>query len=80
MEHDPKPEIEVEHDPRLVFARRLVWDPEAWRSPGTIAFACRCLEAILEEPNTSKETLAEANMLLKQLREILVRPRPLHGV
>ena len=54
-------------DYRLVAARRLVWNKDAWRAPAHVALAIRSLEAMLAAETLSTETRAEAEMLIRKL-------------
>lgn len=56
-----------QNDFRLVAARRMVWDKQVWRRPGTLGLAIRTLEQILETEELSSAEQAEVEMLIRQL-------------
>jgi hypothetical protein len=62
-------------DIRLVNARRLTWDKDAWQAPGFVAFVARELEKILADESEPVASRAEARVLLKKLYAIK-RPFP----
>jgi hypothetical protein len=55
------------NDPRLVSARILVWNKDAWRNPAFLHLTIRMLEQIVNSDVESPESQAEAKMLIKQL-------------
>ena len=61
-------------DLRLVGARRMIWDEEAWRVPASIAFHIRNLNQILADDDESPESRAEAKMLIPKLHALVKRP------
>lgn len=62
-------------DIRLVGARRLVWNPDAWQQPGTLHMYAQLLNGIIDNEEESTEARAEAAMLLKQLYAAGKRPQ-----
>lgn len=56
-----------EHDIRLVVARQMVWDTEAWRRPGSIWEVICSLQQMLEVEERSNADRAEIAMLIKKL-------------
>jgi hypothetical protein len=56
-----------DQDFRLIAARRVVWDKNAWQSPAHIWLVIRSLQELMAEENRPRETLAEAAMLMKKL-------------
>ena len=54
-------------DFRLIAARRLIWDKNAWQHPGHIALVTRSLKQLMDEEGRTMETLAEAEMLIRKL-------------
>jgi hypothetical protein len=55
-------------DFRLVAARRMRWNSEAWREPAQIALVIRGLEEIVYDQSETAEAQAEAKMLIAKLR------------
>ena len=56
-----------DQDFRLIAARRLVWDKNAWHAPAHIALVTRSLKQLMNEEDQASEALAEAAMLIKKL-------------
>jgi hypothetical protein len=54
-------------DFRLVAARRLTWNKDAWREPAFVALAIRGLQQIVADETESPESQAEAKMLIEKL-------------
>jgi hypothetical protein len=54
-------------DYRLVAARQLRWDKEAWRKPAHLALVIRALKQIVADESESPVSRAEAEMLTKKL-------------
>jgi hypothetical protein len=54
-------------DLRLIAARRLVWNKDAWRDPGYLALVTRWMKSIVEDEAESAKAHAEAAMLMKKL-------------
>ena len=55
-------------DFRLIAARQLVHDSEAWRNPGYLGLVTRTLQQMQDGEPASLETRAEIEMLIKKLR------------
>jgi hypothetical protein len=62
-------------DIRLVTARQLLWDKEAWRQPAFLGFAIQMLDQIVEDDAQSSEARNEAQMLIKKLYQAGKAPR-----
>ena len=62
-------------DIRLVTARQLLWDKEAWRQPAFLAVAIQMLGQIVEDDAESSEARNEAQMLIKKLYQAGKAPR-----
>jgi hypothetical protein len=62
------------NDFRLVAARQLRWDKDAWRDQGHLALVIRTLEQMVADETESAETRAEAEMLIRKLRVVGKRP------
>ena len=56
-----------DQDFRLIAARRLVCEKNAWQHPAYIALVTRSLTQLMDEEGRAMETLAEAAMLIKKL-------------
>lgn len=54
-------------DLRLVAARRLAWNKDAWREPALLAFVIRTLKQIVADETENPESRAEADMLIGKL-------------
>jgi len=57
-------------DIRIEAARRMVWDKDASRKPGFVAWLTRLMKAILRDEELDKQDRAEVEMLLKKLYSI----------
>ena len=58
----------MEDDYRLVAARRLSWNVEAWREPARLALVISGLQGFLADHPEKSVLRAEAENLLKKLR------------
>ncbi len=63
-----------DQDFRLIAARRLVWDKSAWQRPGTLALSIRSLQQLMAEEGRTRQTLAEAEMLIAKLYQATKEP------
>ena len=54
-------------DFRLVAARRLVWNKDAWREPAFLGLVIDTVKRIATDEAESPEARAEAEMLVKKL-------------
>lgn len=67
-QHNSQTRRETEMDDSyFVFARKLVWNNDAWREPARIGLAISILQQILASENASHQQRAEAEMLVKKL-------------
>lgn len=57
----------IADDLRLVAARRMVWDSNAWRQPAMVALLTRRMQDIVDSNDESDVARAEAKMLIKKL-------------
>ena len=57
----------MKDDYRLVAARRLAWNENAWREPARLALVISGLQAFLAEYPEETESRAEAQNLIKKL-------------
>lgn len=55
------------HDPRFVYGRNLLHEPELWRRTGEIAVALDILKRIATDRTETPDTRASAEILMKQL-------------
>ncbi len=62
-------------DIRLVTARQLLWDKEAWRQPAFLFFAIQMLDQIVENDAEAPEARNEAQVLIKKLYQAGKAPR-----
>ena len=60
-------------DFRLIAARKLIHDSEAWRNPGYLGLVTRTLQQMQDGETISAVTHAEIEMLMKKLR-LAVKP------
>ena len=56
-----------DQDFRLIAARRLVCDKNAWQQPGYIVLVIHSLKQLMNDEGRARETLAEAAMLIRKL-------------
>ena len=68
-------DIQTVPDIRLVNARRLTWNKDAWREPGFLGLVTRELERMICDAAEAPESRAEARVLVKKLYAIK-RPFP----
>jgi len=61
-------------DYRLVAARKLVWDKEAWRKPAVLLQAINWLEQIVADQSGTVVAHAEAQMLINKLHQAAKQP------
>ncbi len=73
-ETSPQRSLHAEQDFRLIAARQLSWDKDAWREPAYLAFVIRTLKEIAVNETESRESRAEAEMLMKKLYKAEKRP------
>ena len=56
-----------DQDFRLIAARRLVCDKNAWQAPAHIWLVTNSLRQLMGEDGCTRQTLAEAALLIKKL-------------
>lgn len=57
----------IADDIRLVAARRMIWDKDAWRRPGMLALLTRSMQDIVDSDDEPDIARTEAKMLIKKL-------------
>jgi hypothetical protein len=62
-------------DLRLVAARQMDWDKEAWRQPASLRFIIRTLEQLAANEEENPESRIEAERLIKKLYAAGKEPR-----